>query len=106
MLPIGVVVHTSDSLIFPHLEQYYTFEEFERLAVLAAQKQLPHFDSLGQPIPPVTHCTLFLDSGEEVEFLLTLAFDHSVGLEDRIRCVYAAYPEQYPIFGKIQFTTH
>ena len=105
MTPVGVTVHCSENAYFPHLEQYYPFEVFERLAALSSQQEDLIEDHQGER-PPTTSITVHFDNGKEVGCNLFLWRDGALGAEDALRTVIINNPEDFPHLQKVQWTTH
>ena len=72
MKPSVVIVHSSESPLFPNPDTAYSFEAFERVALLASQT----------PEESRTEVTLVFNEGSELACTLYLNYRESVCVQD------------------------
>jgi hypothetical protein len=105
MKPIGVVVNHSESPFFPHINHYYTFDEFEFLAIAAARYET-EFGTNEPDNPPITNVTLTMDNHHEATINFGLSYDGYWGIQDFIRYNLSIGRPGLSPLEELQFVTH
>lgn len=77
MKPTVVVVHLSDSHLFPQRDRYFQFQDFEQLAIRAATMPLPDNSNENR-----TEVTVVFDNQEEFSCTLFLTQHMDLCLQD------------------------
>lgn len=110
MRPQSVLVHESDAPILSEVGVFYSFEEFEHLALLAANSPVPELNK--------TRITVYFDDGPDIELSFYLNIDNDLGFMDYVlnvlhdpNCRFASSDDQdvqiiVETFQQINFIQH